>query len=175
MGLPLREIHMTSRAAKFLSAISASIVVGAPIAATPLRTVDAAVECLATPKGEAPAGQHWSYHFDRDTNRYCLRLRTNRATSSHATRSAPTRRAESHASAALPRATADAHAELPMQQMRFADGAQARPMMPVDPNSVTGPLYPQVANNIKKSFHAFEDKKKTGSDDGKHSGGAQQP
>jgi hypothetical protein len=127
---------MTSRAAKFLSAISASIVVGAPIAATPLRTVDAAVECLATPKGEAPAGQHWSYHFDRDTNRYCLRLRTNRATSSHATRSAPTRRAESHASAALPRATADAHAELPMQQMRFADGAQARPMMPVDPNSV---------------------------------------
>jgi hypothetical protein len=127
---------MTSRAASFLSAISASIVVGTPIAATPLRTVDAAVECLATPKGEAPAGQHWSYHFDRDANRYCLRLRANRATSSHATRSAPTRRAESHASAALPRATADAHAELPLPQSRFADGAQARPTTPVDPNSV---------------------------------------
>jgi hypothetical protein len=127
---------MTSRAAKFLSAISASIVVSAPIAATPLRTVDAAVECLATRKGEAPAGQHWSYRFDRDTNRYCFHLRKDRAASSHATRSAPTRRAESHASAALPRATADAHAELPLQQSGFADGAQTPPMTPVGPNSV---------------------------------------
>jgi hypothetical protein len=127
---------MTNRAAKFLSAISASFVVSVPIAAMPLRTVDAADECLVTRKGEAPAGQHWSYRLDRDTNRYCFHLRANRATPSHATRSAPARHAESHASAALPRATANAHAELPLQQSRFADGAQAAPMTPVGPNSV---------------------------------------
>ena len=145
-GWPLREVHLTNRAAKFLSAISAGLVVSAPVAAMPPRTVDAATECLATQRGGAPAGQHWYYLFDRDTNRHCVRWREKRATPSHATRSAPTRRAASRASAALPRATADAHAELPLAQSRFADVAQAPPTT-VGPRSVGKDLTNQDLTN----------------------------
>ena len=127
---------MTNRAAKFLSAISASLVVGAPIATIPVSMVNAADECLTAREGEAPAGQRWYYRLDRDTNRHCLHLRPNRATSSHATRSAPTRPAEAHASATLPRATADARDESPSEHSGFADGAQAPPLTPVGPSSI---------------------------------------
>jgi hypothetical protein len=127
---------MTNRAAKFLSAISASLVVSAPIATIPVSMVDAADECLTEREGEAPAGQHWYYRLDRDANRHCLHLRANRATPSHATRSAPTRRAEAHASATLPRATADARDELPSEHSGSADGVQAPPLTPVGPSSI---------------------------------------
>lgn len=45
----------------------------------------------------------------------------------------------------------------------------------INPNSATGPLYPQIAMNINKSFHAFEDDKHNGHDDGKHDGGTTHP
>jgi hypothetical protein len=127
---------MTNRAAKFLSAISASLVVSVPIATIPVSMVYAADECVTAREGEAPAGLHAYDRLDRDTNHHCLHLRANRATSSRATRSAPTPRAEAHASATLPRATADARDESPSEHSELADGAQASPLTPIGPSSI---------------------------------------
>jgi hypothetical protein len=73
---------MGNRAAKFISTLVASIVAGVPLAAVsqnapPAATssADAASECLASPKGTAPQGQHWYYRLERSTKRQCWYLR----------------------------------------------------------------------------------------------------
>ncbi len=73
---------MGNRAAKFISTLVASIVAGAPLAAVsqnapPATTssADAASDCLASPKGAAPQGQHWYYRLERTTKRQCWYLR----------------------------------------------------------------------------------------------------
>lgn len=72
---------MGNRAAKFVSTIVAGIIAGAPLAAvsqtapTATSTANAAAECLASPKGVAPQGQHWYYRLDRTTKRQCWYLR----------------------------------------------------------------------------------------------------
>jgi hypothetical protein len=73
---------MGNRAAKFISPLVASLVAGAPLAAvsqnappaTP-NAADTASECLASPKGAAPQGQHWYYRLERGTKRQCWYLR----------------------------------------------------------------------------------------------------
>lgn len=72
---------MGNRTAKFLSTLVASIIAGAPLAAvsqnapsTP-STANAAGDCLASPKGSAPQGQHWHYRLERSTKRQCWYLR----------------------------------------------------------------------------------------------------
>lgn len=72
---------MGNRTAKFISALVGSIVAGAPLAAVsqnaPVATSTAstAADCLASPKGAAPQGQHWFYRLDRATKRQCWYLR----------------------------------------------------------------------------------------------------
>lgn len=72
---------MGNRAAKFVSTLVASIVAGAPLAAlsqnapTASSTANAAADCLASPKGVAPQGQHWYYRLDRTTKQKCWYLR----------------------------------------------------------------------------------------------------
>lgn len=72
---------MGNRAAKFVSTLVASIVAGAPLAAlsqnapTASSTATAAADCLASPKGSAPQGQHWYYRLDRATKQKCWYLR----------------------------------------------------------------------------------------------------
>jgi len=72
---------MGNRTAKFLSALVGSIIAGAPLAAvsqnatTPPSTANAASDCLGSPKGAAPQGQHWHYRLERATKRQCWYLR----------------------------------------------------------------------------------------------------
>lgn len=78
---------MGNRAAKFVSTLVAGIIAGAPLPAvsqnapTPTNapaatsTANAAADCLASPKGVAPQGQHWYYRLDRATKRQCWYLR----------------------------------------------------------------------------------------------------
>ena len=72
---------MGNRAAKFISALVGSIIAGAPLAAVSQNapeatsTATAASDCLASPKGVAPQGQHWYYRVERTTKRQCWYLR----------------------------------------------------------------------------------------------------
>lgn len=73
---------MGNRTAKFISALVGSIIAGAPLAAVsqttpaaPSAANAAASDCLASPKGAAPQGQHWFYRLDRATKRQCWYLR----------------------------------------------------------------------------------------------------
>ena len=72
---------MGNRTAKFVSALVGSIIAGAPLAALSQNapntssTANAAADCLASPKGAAPQGQHWYYRLDRTTKRQCWYLR----------------------------------------------------------------------------------------------------
>ncbi|WP_456838819.1 hypothetical protein [Bradyrhizobium sp. USDA 4486] len=72
---------MGNRTAKFISALIGSIIAGAPIAAVSQNApaasspASADADCLASPKGTAPQGQHWYYRLDRSTKRQCWYLR----------------------------------------------------------------------------------------------------
>src|SRR3954452_10746990 len=72
---------MGNRTARFISTLVASIVAGAPLAAVSQTapsgpsTADAVGDCLASPKGTAPQGQHWHYRLERSTKRQCWYLR----------------------------------------------------------------------------------------------------
>ena len=72
---------MGNRTAKFVSALVGSIVAGLPLAAVSQNapngsgSANATADCLASPKGAAPQGQHWYYRLDRTTKRQCWYLR----------------------------------------------------------------------------------------------------
>lgn len=77
---------MGNRTAKFISALLGSVIAGVPLAAvsqnaptaaatTAASTANAASDCLGSPKGAAPQGQHWFYRLDRATKRQCWYLR----------------------------------------------------------------------------------------------------
>lgn len=70
---------MGNRTAKFISALVGGIIAGAPLAAesqnAPATASTAAADCLASPKGIAPQGQHWYYRLERSTKRQCWYLR----------------------------------------------------------------------------------------------------
>ena len=75
---------MGNRTAKFVSALIGSVIAGAPLAAVSqtapsapgaASTANAASDCLASPKGVAPQGQHWFYRLERSTKRQCWYLR----------------------------------------------------------------------------------------------------
>ncbi|RTM11500.1 MAG: hypothetical protein EKK33_21585 [Bradyrhizobiaceae bacterium] len=76
-----RETRMGNRTAKFVSALVGTLIAGAPLAAmsqnapNPPSPANAAADCLASPKGAAPQGQHWYYRLDRTTKRQCWYLR----------------------------------------------------------------------------------------------------
>lgn len=66
---------MPSRTAKFVSAIFASILAGAPLATTSRGETVAADNCLSGPKGQTPPGSHWYYRIEHSTKRHCWYLR----------------------------------------------------------------------------------------------------
>jgi len=99
---------MTKRTAKFVSAIAASFLAGAPLT-TPSHSASA--DCLSGPKDQTPHGSHWYYHIDHTTKRHCWYLADEREKSSHAS-SASAKSALHKPEDTLPRKVADAHAEL---------------------------------------------------------------
>lgn len=86
---------MGNRTAKFLSALVGSIIAGAPLAAvsqnasTPPSTANAASDCLGSPKGAAPQGQHWHYRLERATKRQCWYLRAEGGKATQTAQTAP--------------------------------------------------------------------------------------
>lgn len=110
---------MGNRAAKFISTLFASIIAGVPLAAVSqnapsappaaTNTANATSDCLASPKGVAPQGQHWYYRLERGTKRQCWYLRAEGGKVTQTAQAAPdTTAAES---AASPHPVQDARAE----------------------------------------------------------------
>ncbi|MBR0951174.1 hypothetical protein [Bradyrhizobium canariense] len=86
---------MGNRTAKFISALVGSIIAGAPLAAvsqnapTAPSTANAASDCLGSPKGAAPQGQHWHYRLERATKRQCWYLRAEGGKATQTAQAAP--------------------------------------------------------------------------------------
>ncbi|WP_426413832.1 hypothetical protein [Bradyrhizobium ganzhouense] len=112
---------MGNRTAKFISALIGSIIAGAPLAAvsqnapsapSTASTANAAGDCLASPKGVAPQGQHWFYRVERSTKRQCWYLRAEGAKEgAKATQSAQATADAPDAAPAAPPSVQNAHAE----------------------------------------------------------------
>src|ERR1700676_895590 len=109
------EMHMSSRTAKFLSAVFASFLIGTPLATLSHSAARASDDCLAGPKkDQTPQGAHWYYRIDHATKRNCWYLGEERETLSQNT--APKRSQSAPPVSPKPEPTmqpsiADAHAE----------------------------------------------------------------
>ncbi len=66
---------MPNRTAKFVSAVFASLVAGAPLATISHGATPAADDCLAGPKEQTPQGGHWYYRIEHPSSRHCWYLR----------------------------------------------------------------------------------------------------
>jgi hypothetical protein len=66
---------MSSRTAKFASAIFVSLIAGVPLATVAHSAPGADDECLSSPKEQGPQGGHWYYRIDRVTKRHCWYLK----------------------------------------------------------------------------------------------------
>jgi hypothetical protein len=123
-------MHMSSRTAKFVSAMFASLLASAPLTTTVSHGAvpPAADECLSGPKGQTPQGGHWYYRVDRSTKRHCWYLGEEREKLSQIAppiSSQPAKPVSPKPQAAIQPAIADAHAELP-PQTRIEAAAEAR-------------------------------------------------
>jgi hypothetical protein len=123
-------MHMSSRTAKFVSAMFASLLASAPLTTTVSHGAvpPAADECLSGPKGQTPQGGHWYYRVDRSTKRHCWYLSEEREKLSQIAppiSSQPAKPVSPKPQAAIQPAIADAHAELP-PQTRIEAAAEAR-------------------------------------------------
>ena len=102
---------MSSRTAKFASAIFASLIVGAPLTIISDSAAGADDECLSSPKDQAPQGGHWYYRIDRVTKRHCWYLKEDDEKPSQAA----AKPVSPKVVAPFQRSIAEARAELPAQ------------------------------------------------------------
>jgi hypothetical protein len=121
---------MGNRTAKFISALIGSIIAGAPLAAVSQNApsapaaasaANAAGDCLASPKGAAPQGQHWFYRVERSTKRQCWYLRADGGKAATTTQTASTAPQPD----SPPQSVQDAHAEYIAPQSGAAASARA--------------------------------------------------
>jgi hypothetical protein len=104
---------MSNRTAKFVSAIFASLLAGAPLATV---SHSAAAECLSAPKDQTPEGGHWYYRIEHPSERHCWYLRKEDGTLAQiASPISPpaAKQVLPETAPAIQRSIADAHAELP--------------------------------------------------------------
>jgi hypothetical protein len=109
---------MPNRTAKFVSALIASFLAGAPLTTVSYGAADPADECLSGPKGQTPQGSHWYYRVDRGTKRHCWYLADQREPLSQSAAPNPSASAkppQQDAEGAMQTSVANAHAELPAQ------------------------------------------------------------
>jgi hypothetical protein len=106
---------MPNRTAKFVSALFASLLAGAPLTTVTHGATTVADDCLAGPKGHAPQGAHWYYRVDRSTKRHCWYLADQQHTPRSQTAAA---KPPQDADAAMQQSVANAHAELPADATR---------------------------------------------------------
>ena len=106
---------MPNRTAKFVLAVFASFLAGAPVSYAAAAPAD---ECLSGPKGQTPQGSHWYYRIDHATKRHCWYLADQREPLSQtaaSNSSASAKPTQQEAEAAMQTSVANAHAELPTQ------------------------------------------------------------
>jgi hypothetical protein len=129
-----RETRMGNRTAKFLSALVGSIIAAAPYAAVSQNApsppaaasaVTAAGDCLASPKGTAPQGQHWHYRVERGTKRQCWYMRAEGGKAATTTQSAQATADTPAAAPAAPQSLQNAHAEYIAPQANAASSTPA--------------------------------------------------
>jgi hypothetical protein len=131
---------MPSRSARFVSAIFASILAGAPLTTTSHSQTVAADDCLAGPKGPMPAGSHWYYRVEHPTNRHCWYLREEGDKLSQAApsnNSPPAKLSPPEADTATQQSVANARAELPAQSYR---NATPNPALPANAAGLNDPF-----------------------------------
>jgi hypothetical protein len=157
------ELHMPNGTAKFVSALVAGLLVGAPLTTAshgaPADAAAAADECLAGPKGTAPQGGHWYYRIERGTKRHCWYLGDEKDKAARAA----TEKSSASADPASPpkkvapqRDIADARAELPVPQTQAEPGTSITAQSAVAPvPNAAGTDTTQLANpsdtNIQSS------------------------
>ena len=115
---------MSSRTAKFVSAIFASLLAAGPLVTASHGAPAEAEKCLSGPKGTPPAGGHWYYRVDRATKRACWYVGdANAKIAKKIARAAPETSPPSSSasppnSANTPPSIANARAELPLPRPR---------------------------------------------------------
>lgn len=123
---------MGNRAARFTSTLVASIVAGAPLAAisqtapSELNPANAVGDCLASPKGTAPQGQHWHYRLERSTRRQCWYLRAEGGKAAQRSAQAAIDPPAADSTAPQPHQVQDARAEYAAPQTVAAPSATAQ-------------------------------------------------
>jgi hypothetical protein len=131
---------MSSRTAKFASAIFASLIVGVPLTTISDSAAGADDECLSSPK--TSQGGHWYYRIDRVTKRHCWYLKEDDEKPSQAAAKPVSPKV------VLPfqRTVADARAELPAQG-RNEQPSQGNRLTPADVavNAINRDTKPPVA------------------------------
>ncbi len=133
---------MPNRTTKFVSAIFASILAGAPLTTTSHGETAAADDCLVAPKGPTPAGSHWYYRVEHPTNRHCWHLREEGDTLSQAApqnTSPPAKPTPPEGDTAKQQSVANARAELPAQTFR---------------NDAPNPAWPANPAGLNNAFRA---------------------
>lgn len=137
---------MGNRTAKFISVLIGSIIAGAPLAvaqnapsapSAAANTANAASDCLASPKGVAPQGQHWFYRLERATKRQCWYLRAEGAKAATTTQTASS---TPQPDSPQPQSVQNARAEYIAPQGNAAQAAQpAQAAATVSPSTQPAP------------------------------------
>ena len=129
---------MSSRTAKFVSAIFASLLAGIPLTTVSHSATGVADDCVSGPKGAPPQGGHWYYRIDRATKRHCwyvgdAKEKLSRAAPENSSPS--TNPVSPQKNATTQRSMADARAELPLSQTRVAQETSVTAWQPVPATS----------------------------------------
>jgi hypothetical protein len=141
-------MHMSTRTAKFVSAIFAGLLAGAPFATTSHGATNAAdTTCVPGPKGAAPQGGHWYYRIDRATKRHCWYVGDAKQKPARAApeNSQPAADAAAPPNAAIQPSIADARAELPSPQTRVEEAP-----------AITGPQAAAAIANAGQRANALD-------------------
>ena len=104
---------MPNRTAKFVLAVFASFLAGAPVSYAAAAPAD---ECLSGPKGQTPPSGHWYYRIDHATKRHCWHLADERDPASQTAAAKPSASATPLApetETPMQKSVANARAELP--------------------------------------------------------------
>lgn len=114
---------MSQRAARFVSALFAGLLLGTPLVTASNGAPAEADKCLSGPKGTPPAGGHWYYRVDRVTKRACwyvgdAKVKLSRAAPATSPPAANAASPPTSAGAGTPSSIANARAELPLPPSR---------------------------------------------------------
>jgi hypothetical protein len=139
---------MPNRAAKFASAIFASVLAGTLLTTISHGETVAADNCLSGPKGETPTGSHWYYRIEHGTKRHCWHLREegdNLSQDAPQTQAAPQN--------ILPPAKPPAPQANPATQ-RSVDNARAELPAPKNRNEEPNSAWPAIAQGVTDASRA---------------------